>query len=66
VHAIGAILILGYSMEYYFHLRKWMAFSLMEESLITLVQATTRTTLTKRFFCQPMGGGWMYIPCPLT
>ncbi len=48
-HAIGGILILGYSMEYYFHLRMaplYPPFSAMKYKS-NIFQVTTRTTPTK-------------------
>lgn len=56
VHAIGGILILGYSMEYYFHLRMYfpaitlLIYPLYSWDITDLMffdQVTTRTTPTK-------------------
>jgi len=55
-HAIGGILILGYSMEYYFHLRMYftaitlLIYPLYSRDITNLMffdQVTTRTTPTK-------------------
>lgn len=47
-HIVGGLILIGYANNYYFHLRTWtLQNSLREDSPLTTIQVTTRTTRTR-------------------